>query len=53
MLLGIVVAYWGVDAFIGNLHLKQMSEDRGQVSESENLAGEGRVILCSFYRSRV
>jgi succinate dehydrogenase / fumarate reductase membrane anchor subunit len=34
-LLGVLVAYWGVDAFVGNPHLKERSEARGQRSETE------------------
>jgi succinate dehydrogenase / fumarate reductase membrane anchor subunit len=34
--LGIVVAWWGVDAFIGNPHLKRGPEARSQGSEAES-----------------
>jgi len=33
-LIGIVVAYWGVDAFVGNPHLKQMTNSRMTNDES-------------------
>jgi succinate dehydrogenase membrane anchor subunit len=33
---GITVAWWGVDAFVGNPHLKQRSEVRGQRSDFPN-----------------
>jgi succinate dehydrogenase / fumarate reductase membrane anchor subunit len=35
MLLGVVVAYWGVTAFTGNPHLKQMTNDRMTNDESK------------------
>jgi succinate dehydrogenase / fumarate reductase membrane anchor subunit len=41
-LIGLIVAYWGVDAFVGNPHLKQRSEVRDQRPDFRSLTSDLR-----------